>query len=142
MSYPWIEWMESHVGEHETFIKTGVSNPFIDALFKHTTYGKAHDNIPWCAACACTALEESGYSSPHSAAAIAFAKYGTACKLTVGCIVVIEHPNKSHHVTFCHSISADGHTFVGLGGNQKDSVCYSTYNSSEIIAARWPIKLS
>lgn len=137
---PWIDFMLKHFGEHETYLKTGTSNPFIDALFKHTTYGKAHDTVPWCAACACTALEETGYSSPHNAAAVSFVHYGTPCKLQLNCIVVLQHPSGGHHVTFCNYIAPDGHTFIGLGGNQHDSICFSTYNSSEIIACRMPVQ--
>jgi uncharacterized protein (TIGR02594 family) len=134
----WMQWLTKHIGEHE-ITGTNHNNPFIVSLFKHTTYFTSNDETPWCAACACAALEENGYMSPHRADAISFSKAGSPCELKPGCIVVIRHPSGGHHVTFCDSI-VDEHYFVGLGGNQSDCLKKSTYKRSEVIATRWPDK--
>lgn len=135
---PWMKWMRSHLGEKE-IAGLRQNNPFIVALFKHTTYKTDTDETPWCAACVCTALEENGFKSTHNAAAISYKDYGTPCDLIPGCIVVMQHPNGGHHVTFLDHI-VDGKTFAALGGNQSDMIKVSVYNRSEIIATRWPVK--
>jgi uncharacterized protein (TIGR02594 family) len=136
---PWMVWMRSHIGQHE--IAGSADNPFIVAMFKHTTYGKAKDETPWCAAAVCTALEENGYKSTKSAAAISYKNYGTACELKPGCIIVIEHLDGSHHVTFCDHV-IDRSMVACLGGNQSNSIKISNYNTltNKIIATRWPVK--
>lgn len=135
---PWLDYMKTHIGEHE-FYGPDNNNPFILALFTHTSYKALTDETPWCAAAACTALEETGFQSPHRADAISFKEYGTPCELTPGCIVVLEREDGGHHVTFCNNV-IDPYLFAGLGGNQSDMIKYSAFRRDKIIATRWPIK--
>ncbi len=137
MQSPWMDWMRSHIGEHELDgLKN--NNPFIVSLFKHTTYKTDNDETPWCAATVSSALEETGFKSSHSAAAISYKNYGVACDLIPGCIVVMQHPSGGHHVTFCDHV-VDSKKFAGLGGNQSNALKVSVFDRSEIIATRWPI---
>ncbi|MFI5342863.1 MAG: TIGR02594 family protein [Chlamydiales bacterium] len=138
VSFPWMDFMHDHIGEHELWGE-GRNNPFIVAMFKHTDYQAETDETPWCAACVCTALEESGYKSSHRADAISYKDYGDPCEMKPGCIVVMQHPNGGHHVTFCDHI-VDANLFAALGGNQSNSLRISVYSRSEIIATRWPVK--
>ena len=139
---PWMGFMRAHLGETE--IAGDKANPFIVALFKHTTYKTNSDETPWCAATVCAALEETGFSSPKSAAAISFKNYGAPCELQPGCIVVIEHSNGKHHVTFCNNVISPKLVRC-LGGNQSNSLKLTTYTIAEgydkIIATRWPTKV-
>lgn len=134
--YPWLEYLQAHIGEKE--IVGSDSNPFIVALFKHTTYEADSDETPWCAAAACAALEESGYLSPHNAAAKSFETYGEVCELKVGAVVVMRRKDGGRHVTFCNSIM-DETRFVGLGGNQADRIKNSVFLKENIVAIRWPV---
>ncbi len=136
-SMPWIEWMRSHIGEHE--IAGSKHNPFIVAMFKYTTYKTDSDETPWCAAAVCTALEETGFKSTRDASAISYASYGVPCALIPGCVVVIRRADGGHHVTFCDHV-IDSRSFAGLGGNQSDSLKISTYQRGNIVATRWPVK--
>jgi uncharacterized protein (TIGR02594 family) len=136
---PWFTLSKNHLGMKEV---NGVDTSEILDLFKHTTYDarKAKDyTAAWCSAFVCTMLEESGFKSPHDASAISFKRYGNIGNYDRGSIIVMEHPNGGHHVTFLDEI-IDAKTFRGLGGNQSNECKYSVYNRSEIIACRWPVK--
>jgi len=132
-STPWLDWLLKHEGEPEF---TGTEpTPFVKECFSHTSYGPLHGSTPAsCAATLCAALEESGYSSPHSAAAISFAKFGEKCDLQVGAICVFQWPNGEHHVSVC--LSPEKNLF--LGGNQGHMLQRQTYNPKYIIAIRRP----
>lgn len=136
--FPWLGFMQSHLGEHELAGKDQ-NNPFILALFAHTTYQPSTDETPWCAAAVSAALEETGFKSTHNAAASSYEVYGKPCELKVGCVVVLQFPNGGKHVTFCNSVM-DEERFVGLGGNQANQIKNSIFQREEIIATRWPVK--
>lgn len=133
----WMNWLEARKGMAEVPGPTDNSN-IID-MFKHTTYKASHDEVPWCAACACSALEETGYASPHSATAATFINYGTPCELIPGCIVVFKWASGEHHVTFCHHV-VDKNYVACLGGNQSNQIKISLYERKYIVATRWPNK--
>lgn len=135
---PWIDWMRSHIGEQE-ISGTSKNNPFIVAMFKHTDYQATTDETAWCAACVCTALEESGYKSSHNASAISFKDYGMASPLVHGCICVFQWDSGEHHVSFYDEDSVMGFGKF-LGGNQSNALQISTYLKKYIIATRWPVK--
>ena len=137
--------MLKHLGEHEWSVSGETkSNEFIKALFKHTDYGDpGTDKTPWCAACVSAALEETGCKSMHSAAAIAYAKYGTPCALTPGCIVVLQTPEGGHHVAFLDHV-VDSTAVVLLGGNQAKALARTVFHIRDgqhykIIYSAWPI---
>lgn len=134
---PWLAWMESHIGQHETH-KTGHSNPFIVALFKHTTYKTNTDATPWCAAAVSTALEVSGYRSAHSASAFAYESYGTKCEAKPGAIVVFRWPTGGGHVSIVKSVGSG--TIACTGGNQADAVKTSVFSRAHSVSYRWPVK--
>lgn len=132
---PWLDWLLKHEGEPEY---TGTTpTAFVQECFSHTTFGKLVDSTPpSCAATLCAALEENGYLSPHSAAAISFSEYGTASGLVVGAICVFEWQSGMHHVSCCLDPSKN----LFLGGNQGHMLQRAVYNPKFIIATRWPVK--
>lgn len=134
---PWMTWLRHYLGEPEV---TGADPTDFDRMvFAHTNYGGLKDKMqPGCAATACAALEETGFASTHSAAALSFADYGMPCDLQPGCVVVFQWKDGTHHVTFCDHIVND--TFVAcLGGNQSHKVSIAQYSREYIIATRWPV---
>lgn len=139
MIQPWMNWMTVHIGEPE--VTGGPATDFDKDIFSHTNYGELEDGImqPGCAATACSALEETGYKSPHNAAAISFKDYGMACDLQPGCIVVFQWPSGDHHVSFCQAVIDDEYVAC-LGGNQSHQVKVSTYSRGSIVATRWPVQ--
>jgi hypothetical protein len=136
---PWMDWLTSHVGEVE---QTGsLATEFDREIYSHTDFGSLKGIMePGCAATACAALEETGFTSPHSAAAISFKDYGTPCDLSFGCIVVFEWENGENHVSFCNDLGDDDTIVICLGGNQAHEVKNSSFFRKFIIATRWPIK--
>jgi kumamolisin len=135
---PWMDWMRQHRGEIQ---QTGAKpTPFTEAIFQHTTFGPLNGvTPPSCAATVCAALELNGYSSTHSAAAVSYRTYGTACALQPGCVVVFQWPAGDYHVDFCDAI-IDADTVRGLGGNQGHQLQDSDYSREYIVATRWPVK--
>ncbi len=139
-SAPWLNWLRSHIGERE---QTGApATDFDNEVFSHTNYGNLDGVMePGCAATACAALEESGFKSPHNAAAESFRNYGTACELTPGCIVGFNWKGQKgihcDHVTFCDHIISDD-LVACLGGNQGHQVKVSVFSRKFIDFTRWP----
>jgi len=135
---PWMDWMREHRGEVQ---QTGATpTAFTEEIFSHTNFGPLHGSTPEsCAATVCAALEESGYRSTRSAAAMSYRSYGTPCELKPGCIVVYQWPSGGHHVDFCDAI-LDSDTVRGLGGNQGHSLQDSNFLRKFIVATRWPVK--
>lgn len=136
---PWLSWMRSHIGEPE--VTGSRATEFDKMVFSHTSDDEVEKSgvmAAGCAATACAALELTGYKSPHSAAAISFANYGTRCELKVGCVAVFTWPDGHHHVSFCEKLNGDG-TFDALGGNQGGSLKVSTFARTHLIACRWPV---
>lgn len=132
---PWLALARKYMGQHE--IKGPKDNQFVLDCFAHTTYHAIHDEVPWCAAFICRILEESGFKSTKSAAAISFATFGTKCELKPGAILVFKWPGGGHHVTICDEVT--DHVLVKcLGGNQSDAVQDSTFHRQYIVATRWP----
>lgn len=131
----WLDWLIKHEGEPEF---TGSQpTPFIIECFKHTNYGSLSGSTPpACAATLCAALEETGYASPHSAAALAFVGYGVTNPLQIGSICVFQWPSGDHHVSCC----LDPSKLIFLGGNQGHMLQRATYDPKYIIACRWPVK--
>lgn len=134
---PWLDFLEAHIGEHE--IQGSSANPFIVALFKHTSYDTTSDETAWCAATICTALEVNNYKSPHSAAAMSFATYGTACELKPGAILVFKWSGGDHHVT-CLDHVINSSLIACIGGNQSNELRITNYDPKYLIAIRWPVK--
>jgi uncharacterized protein (TIGR02594 family) len=137
MEMPWMDILKKHLGEHE--IAGRADNQWILDCFKHTSYHAGHDEVPWCAACACRVLEESGYRSTKNAAAASFSTYGQRCALQPGAVVVFHWATGGHHVTFCHHV-VDSDYVACIGGNQSDSLKISVFNRKFIEAVRWPVK--
>ncbi len=133
---PWLDWLLEYKGQYQ---KTGGKpSPFVESIFKHTTFGPLHGVTPaCCAATLCAALEESGLKSTHSAAAISYKNFGIGCELKPGAILVFEWSIGKHHVTVCDHI-VDQDNVMCIGGNQGDFLQEKAYPRSKIIATRWP----
>lgn len=121
---------KTQIGQKEIYGKA--DNPQIVDYFQATTYGKTHDETPWCAAFVNWCLRECGFDRTKSAAAVSFLKWGvTLAKPVRGCIMVLEHANGGHHVTFFHD--EDAEFYYGLGGNQGNEVNISRWKKKELM---------
>lgn len=141
---PWMDWMKQHDGEREIAGKE--DNPFIMDLYQYGSYPNEHDEVPWCACCANAALIKTGYIGTKRADAISFKKCGDPTDIKYGAIIVIEHPDGNHHVTFFdHWVDESRKLMACRGGNQSNALKVSTFNVSggkhdKVIAVRWPKK--
>jgi uncharacterized protein (TIGR02594 family) len=96
---------------------------------------------PWCAAFVNWAERSSGKAGTGKLTARSFLTYGTPVKLDQaqeGDIVVFKRGNSSWegHVTYFCCYDEENKTIECLGGNQKDSVCYSAYPLSQLLGIR------
>lgn len=131
---PWLAKARSHIGITE--IGGSKHNPTIIKFHSFTSLSAQDDETPWCASFACACLEESGITSPKSAAAISFLSWGN--KLTtprIGCIVVMSRPG-GNHVGFY--VGGDAQTIKILGGNQSNQVKVSSFSKDIVKGYRWP----
>jgi uncharacterized protein (TIGR02594 family) len=115
------------------------SNPQILLYHGATKLKAMSDKTPWCASFVSWCLAQSGVRSPETARARTYLKFGITLRDPIpGCLVILSRGKASGHITFYKEALDDGH-FLGLGGNQSDSVCFQAYPNSRILGYRWPI---
>lgn len=146
---PWYDIAKAELGVREN----GKVNKHNDRIIEYhatTTLGAKTDEIPWCSSFVNWVITKSLYKGTNNALAKSWLKWGVKVAAPVqGDIVIIKKKQKSsdkstgtstgYHVAFFDSKST---THVRLlGGNQRDSVKYLTFNLSryEIKGYRRPI---
>lgn len=114
-------------------------NPRIVAYHEATTLKATSDEVPWCSAFVCWALERANVESTHSASARSYLHWGTPITHPpLGAIVVMSRggdPSQGH-VGFLTEVTT-GKVYV-LGGNQADTVSVAIFDSSRVLSYRWP----
>lgn len=132
----WYQVAEKEIGVSET------KNPKRVIEYHQATSLKAKDvKTPWCASFMSWVLAKSGLSSPMTAWARDFLKYGRKLdKPKKYCIMVFERgaPGGSSHVTLWTGEETGTH-YECLGGNQGDAVNNSSlYLKSDLLGCCWP----
>ena len=132
----WYQVAEKEIGVSET------KNPKRVVEYHQATSLKAKDvKTPWCASFMSWVLTKSGLSSPKTAWARDFLKYGRKLdKPQKYCIMVFERgaPGGSSHVTLWTGVETERH-YKCLGGNQGDAVNDSSwYLKQDLLGCRWP----
>lgn len=140
---PWMTFIERNMGEKE--IPGTRANQFIVDCFQYTSLANTKwalsDETAWCAALANAALRKNGYKGTNSALAASFDRYGVALdKPKYGCVLTLRHPSGGRHVTFFAGYNSQGRMRC-WGGNQSNALKESLFSKSELVAARWPVKL-
>lgn len=133
---PWLDWAAGELGVHET---RGGETPRILWYHGHTLLKATEDEVPWCSAFMCAAMEDGAeIDSTRSAAARSWMTWGLPCELQPGAVVVFPragNPTQGHVALVVNVI---GSVIVVLGGNQGDRVSLGTYRVGDQIACRWP----
>lgn len=138
ISAPWYDIAKAELGIKENS-KSDKHNARIIEYHSSTSLAAKTDEIPWCSSFVNWIITQSGYKGTNNALAKSWLDWGL--KVTFpkqGDIVVIQKKTVSsdqntgsstgYHVAFFDSKSV---THIRLlGGNQRDSVKYSTYNLS------------
>lgn len=146
---PWMRVAHGHLGLHE-LTDAGELNPVVRGFFDHTNFPPAliTKRTAWCAAFACTCLEEVQIVSPHSAGARHFETWGYALQRPVwGCIAVFRRgPDRTkrrgspkRHVGFVDTVGR-GEALI-FGGNQDNRAKLKPYPLADLVALRWPYPL-
>lgn len=133
---PWMRAAIKEIGFHEIGENQGIE--------KYVVGGKTGGTVgePWCADFANYCLEIVGIPGTHSAMARSFSHHPNFVKLAgpaYGAVVVMWRgvPNgTSGHVYFYKGETKDGN--IGLGGNQKDSVCEQLQPRARVLGYFWP----
>lgn len=120
----------------------GQLNPLVEAwLVNHTRFPPEQINAKtaWCGAFVSAMLEQSGYKSPHSAAAAKYMDIGKACPIdTLYSVLVLRRGTTQFHVAFNAGFAGD--QVMLLGGNQSNKVCIKLDSQSKILSARLPAR--
>jgi uncharacterized protein (TIGR02594 family) len=138
----WMTLAEAELGTKE--IPGARHNPRVVDYFHRAGWKSiTDDETAWCAAFVSAILRDAGVLSPMTVRARDFLKYGSPLDRPVyGCIVVTSRGNIPHqgHVNFFLGLSKDGQHFLGLGGNQSNSVSEAWFPVSSILPGglRWP----
>lgn len=119
----------------------GQSNPRITEYHAGTNIAGYDDKAAWCSSFINWVFNRVGVSGTDSALARSWLNWGVALESPVeGCVVVLEREDPSGwmgHVGLY--LRTEGERIYLLGGNQLDEVCEHNYDSSAVIAYRWPI---
>ena len=133
---PWYDVAKAELGVRENS-KVNKHNARIIEYHATTTLNAKTDEVPWCSSFVNWVITQSGYKGTNNALAKSWLDWGAKVIAPVqGDIVVIKKKTKGsdsstgtstgYHVAFFDSKSA---THIRLlGGNQRDSVKYSTFN--------------
>lgn len=126
-------------------IVDGKLNPIIRGfLVDHTHFPPdlINSKTSWCAALVSASLEKSGVKSMHSAAAIAYERFGVPCDpYRIGAILVFKRADpsnpKARHVGLSEGIAVPGRVYV-RGGNQDNRCSVKDRSIEDVVTARWP----
>ena len=146
---PWYDIAKAELGVRENSRKD-IHNARILEYHATTTLKATTDEIPWCSSFVNWVVIQSGYKGTNNALAKSWLNWGAKVTTPVqGDVVIIKKKSNGsdngtgsstgYHVAFFDSKSA---THIRLlGGNQRDSVKYSTFNLSryEIKGYRRPL---
>lgn len=118
------------------------SNPKVEDYIKAVT-GKRADarNVPWCAYWLGGVLEKTKNPSTKSGMARSYLQWGvdvTDQDWKQGDVVVLWRGRRNDGVTghVAFLVSWDDDSFVLLGGNQGDKVCFQTFSRSKLLGVR------
>ena len=141
---PWLDWAIKELGVHES--PGPEATPRIVFYDSFTTLKATSDEVAWCSAFGCAAMENNGIRSPRSAHARDWLKWGVRLQTPkIGCVAILNRggsPDPSvidgpGHFTFVYSVPVSG-SFEGLGGNQGDQVKISHFKTADVLAWIWP----
>lgn len=133
---PWMPVAVKEIGFHETGQNHGIEKYIVGGKTGGT------DGEYWCADFANYCIETAGIPGTRSAMARSFSHHPNFVKLdgpAYGAIVVMWRgdPNgESGHVYFYKKETEAG--IIGLGGNQKDSVCEQLQPRDRVLGYYWP----
>jgi uncharacterized protein (TIGR02594 family) len=133
----WLEWAQRELGVHET------PGPQVTERIVYydsfTSLKATSDEVPWCSAFACAAVENSKIPSPKSARARDWLGWGQTLGVPrLGCVVVMSRggdPNQGHVGFF---LGTSGDYVKVLGGNQHDAVSIANFKRADVLSYRWP----
>ena len=133
------------IAKHELGVhETGNNNPRILDYLRCVDLRESEleESTPWCSAFANFCVQKSGGRGTHNAMARSWLHWGKKLDIpTEGCIVVFERGGNDYsgHVAFFVGYDEKKQMVKVLGGNQKDSVCYSDYFTHSILGFRTSI---
>ncbi len=132
---PWIDWALRELGRNVVEIPGPRHNARVLYYFGFTRYHAKADEIAWCSAFVCAALENAGVRSSRSARASSYREWGIPCELKDGAVCFFPPADPD----------AGGSGHVGfywrgqlLGGNQRNRVSLADRDFTTVAAIRWP----
>lgn len=133
----WITEAKKHLGLSE--IAGPKHNPtIVNWLIKLGAWWR-DDETPWCGVFVAAVFKECGIENPKAFyRAKAWADWGAPLTVPIlGCVVVLGRDGGGH-VGFVVGKTPDGQLLI-LGGNQGNKVSVRAFDTSRVLAYRWPI---
>ena len=134
----WLIEARRHLGVRE--MPGASDSPVIQRWLRTMRAWWSDDATPWCGVFVGYCLRECQCEPPQAwYRARAYLDWGHVQPVpAVGSVVVFERTGGGH-VGFVVGRTYSGNLAV-LGGNQKDSVCISSFDRSRVIGYRWPVE--
>lgn len=137
--YVWVEKARSQIGVKED-VRPGKSNPEVEKYHRETAAGLADDSVAWCSSFMNWVFAQVGIRGTRNKSASSWLRWGVACELKHGCVVVFgKHDvdaKGTGHVGLC--VGVDGDSVLVLGGNQRNAVNVARRPVSAVVGCRWP----
>lgn len=123
-------------------IKGQKNNPKIVEYHQATNLKATDDETPWCSAFVNWCLMQTGYERSHAANARSWLSvHKKIVKFEPYAIVVFRRGGNAWQGHVAFAIEDKGSSILCLGGNQNDSVCYSSYKKIDVLGYIRPQKL-
>lgn len=134
---PWIDIAKQDLGVHEN----AHGGPLPPRIAQLIHAGGFNERVPWCGLFLGDVMRQCGYQPPREyPAAKAWMNWGEDAGGPIrGAVAVVYVASTGgHHVTICTEVDHDRGIFLGLGGNQKQSVSIVAWRISAVAAWRLP----
>ncbi len=132
----WLTKARADIGQRETLGPN--DSPWLRQVWASLS-GSWLRGQPWCGGAVAWWMQQSGIAYPKAYyRALAWAEWGTRLtRPVVGAVVVYGRGKGQGHVGIAVGRTPEGHVLT-LGGNQRDQVNILPFESSRLLAARWP----
>lgn len=132
---PWMDLAKHELGISETKDPERVRT-YLRATRLPQEY--IQPSTPWCGGFMSYILEQAGYKSMRTASALDYLNYGIPIsEPKYGCIIIYQRAGGGH-VHFYEA--SNSLTYLGIGGNQNNSVCELNYLKARALGFRWPLR--
>lgn len=138
---PWLTIALGELGEHE-LPGRDKNNPRIIEYHQATSLRATDDETPWCSSFENWCMKQAGETGTDNAAARSWEKWGVPTEPRRGAIVVLRRGHNEWEGHVGTLLAWDSETVTLVSGNVSDQVCVRKFPRRDVIAMRWPKRMS